>query len=482
MKNIRYTLICVILLVAITLSNTVLVVAIQREKEIIIDIPSRRLFLMEKNEVVKEYPIAVGKSYSQTPLGEYHIVYKTIDPYYSKQNIPGGSIYNPLGSRWIGFKPHYGIHGNSNPKSIGTFASAGCVRMYERDVQELYNQVGYYVPVKIQYELIKVKKDIDKENQILLVYPDYYQREKNLSNKIDERLKEINLYNKISKDRLKELKALSKKERTIFSDTYTFFINDMYITKDVIVDNNQYYVNREKIEKFFGIEFMDYFEGYSSFWGAKIEHKEVDNQKYISIKGLEKLFQGHCDLDKTNRYINYSIENLVLLNDKIVMGNGKEIINLTRVPINSFKKTLGIEEVKDNSTTKLIYQGKEIHYTKEYNTFYVSIEELEEKLDIKYDVHTANKYINLYLKPTIVYNGKKYKGEIRNREIYIPYSIIINENINTIGSIPAYKEINNTNITDINGIKYVKLSDVESLGIKKSSFYNTTIYLQRRIF
>lgn len=56
---------------------------------------------------------------------------------------PGG----PFGVRWMGLsKPHYGTN---NPSSIGKAVSHGCIRMYNKDVLELYNIVPIGTPVKI---------------------------------------------------------------------------------------------------------------------------------------------------------------------------------------------------------------------------------------------------------------------------------------------------------------------------------------------
>ena len=55
-----------------------------------------------------------------------------------------------LWTRWLGLsKPQYGIHGTNNPASIGTMASLGCVRMYNRDVEELFPQVSVGTTVEI---------------------------------------------------------------------------------------------------------------------------------------------------------------------------------------------------------------------------------------------------------------------------------------------------------------------------------------------
>lgn len=96
------------------------------------------LTLYRQGRFVKSYPVAVGKPSTPTPSGTFTIVNKQVDP--------GG----PFGTRWLGLsEPHYGIHGNNNPASIGTAASNGCVRMRNPDVEELFNEVGVGTIVRI---------------------------------------------------------------------------------------------------------------------------------------------------------------------------------------------------------------------------------------------------------------------------------------------------------------------------------------------
>ncbi len=35
----------------------------------------------------------------------------------------------------------YAIHGTNRPSSIGTFASYGCIRMYNQDIVDLFDRV-----------------------------------------------------------------------------------------------------------------------------------------------------------------------------------------------------------------------------------------------------------------------------------------------------------------------------------------------------
>ena len=36
----------------------------------------------------------------------------------------------------------YAIHGTNRPNSIGTYASYGCIRMYNQDITDLYERVS----------------------------------------------------------------------------------------------------------------------------------------------------------------------------------------------------------------------------------------------------------------------------------------------------------------------------------------------------
>lgn len=139
---------------------------------IIINKRSNQLAFINHNEIQNVYPVGTGKSEELTPEGEFTVIVKAINPYYRKKDIPGGSERNPLGSRWIGFDAEntngrvYGVHGNSNPDSIGRYVSAGCVRMYEDDVQELYN----YVPLGTKVLIVssgKTFKQLGKQHGAL---------------------------------------------------------------------------------------------------------------------------------------------------------------------------------------------------------------------------------------------------------------------------------------------------------------------------
>lgn len=99
------------------------------------------LFLKSNGEIVKTYRVSTGKD-NITPVGTFKIINKLVDPSWTHNGklIPANSPENILGTRWLGFDiPSYGIHGTTQPESIGKQATAGCVRMLNKEVEELYS-------------------------------------------------------------------------------------------------------------------------------------------------------------------------------------------------------------------------------------------------------------------------------------------------------------------------------------------------------
>ncbi len=118
---------------------------------IFVDKSQNILLLRDGNDVVKTYRVATGKD-NATPVGTFTIVVKLVDPVWYKTGviIPPESPDNALGSRWLGFdKKNYGIHGTIDDDSIGRYATAGCVRMLNKDVEELFSLVPRRTKVTI---------------------------------------------------------------------------------------------------------------------------------------------------------------------------------------------------------------------------------------------------------------------------------------------------------------------------------------------
>ncbi|WP_081415154.1 SH3 domain-containing protein [Ectobacillus panaciterrae] len=123
---------------------------------IIINTATNKLAFYENGNLVKEFPVATGKSSSPTPDGKFVIVNKiTNRPYYTG-HIQGGDPSNPLGDRWMGMDIYgtpgntYAIHGNNNESTIGNWITGGCVRMHNADIHWLYDRINVKTTVIIK--------------------------------------------------------------------------------------------------------------------------------------------------------------------------------------------------------------------------------------------------------------------------------------------------------------------------------------------
>jgi hypothetical protein len=118
---------------------------------IVINVGQRILEVYSDGTSYKKYRVAVGKSSTPTPIGEWNIVWKAYD---------WGTGF---GTRWMGLNVPwgiYGIHGTNKPWSIGQFASHGCIRMRNKDVEELFEWLPIGTPVRIEGRKIKVERTL----------------------------------------------------------------------------------------------------------------------------------------------------------------------------------------------------------------------------------------------------------------------------------------------------------------------------------
>lgn len=112
------------------------------EGRVVIEIETTKMSLTvyQDGKEVAKFPVAVGKPSTPSPLGEWKIVHKSLN------------WGNGFGTRWLGLNVPwgiYGIHGTNKPGSIGTYASHGCIRMFNRDVEKLYPMIPIGTTVRI---------------------------------------------------------------------------------------------------------------------------------------------------------------------------------------------------------------------------------------------------------------------------------------------------------------------------------------------
>jgi lipoprotein-anchoring transpeptidase ErfK/SrfK len=106
----------------------------------------------------------VGGAHDPLPVGKWKVTDIVHNPWYSYNSdlfwdpenpntsvkIPPGPN-GPVGLVWIGIsKPHYGLHGASDPGLIGRTYSDGCIRMTNWDALELAKLVVVGTPVIMQ--------------------------------------------------------------------------------------------------------------------------------------------------------------------------------------------------------------------------------------------------------------------------------------------------------------------------------------------
>ncbi|WP_054869875.1 L,D-transpeptidase [Caloranaerobacter sp. TR13] len=455
----------------------------EAQYKIVINIPSRKLTLFKNDMIIKEYPIAVGKSKSQTPIGEFKIINKVINPYYAKKKIPGGSPKNPLGSRWMGFKIHYGIHGNSDPSSIGTFASGGCIRMYERDIQEIFQIVPLGTPVQIKYDLIEKVDDIDGEEPILIIYPDYYNKVRNLKELIKQKLEDLNLYNEMSEKRLEEVANLAKNEKIIFSNNLIFFINKKYITNDIKNIEGIYYINLNKFEKWLNINVpIMYNENYAYVMGSFIKTVYVDNKYYIALADIQKLLGGQLVIDKDANLIELNADT-IFLNNKYLSNQVLNITTNPKIRLSVINKYLDISiQFKQNEIKYYLKNGKELSYELYEGIPYVDVNYLKENTELILNISTFKNQLTITKSPMIIFDGFIYESILYNNEMYIPLNVLMKDDYNLNDANNIFVNFERIPVIYLEDTKYIPFEKVKNMFNLIMNDYGTKIVLYKRIF
>jgi L,D-transpeptidase ErfK/SrfK len=160
------------------------------QQGIVVNVPEMRLYYYmpgNDNEPprVATHPISIGRQQWTTPHGATKIVQKVKDPnWYPPESIreehaaegdplpevvPAGPD-NPLGAYKMRLGlPGYLIHGTNKPYGIGMRVTHGCVRMYPKDVEQIFNSVKVGTSVHIVNQPYKV--GIARDQIYLEVHP-----------------------------------------------------------------------------------------------------------------------------------------------------------------------------------------------------------------------------------------------------------------------------------------------------------------------
>lgn len=138
---------------------------------IVVDTFARRLYLVLEGGQAMRYPIAVGRDglafRGSAIVGRKadwpswrptdNMIRTRPDLYAAfAAGLPGG-LQNPLGARALylyrgGRDTMFRIHGTADVASIGAATSAGCIRLFNQDIIDLYNRVPVGTPVRTRTE------------------------------------------------------------------------------------------------------------------------------------------------------------------------------------------------------------------------------------------------------------------------------------------------------------------------------------------
>lgn len=132
---------------------------------ILVETAAKQLFFVESVSLVRRYGVAVGASgrawkgtASIERKAKWPAWHPTDDMHAATPGLPRRiepGPANPLGARALylfqdGRDTLYRIHGTSEPWTIGTQASSGCIRMLNEDIIDLYDRVPVGVQVIVR--------------------------------------------------------------------------------------------------------------------------------------------------------------------------------------------------------------------------------------------------------------------------------------------------------------------------------------------
>src|SRR5213076_2553474 len=128
-----------------------------------IDTKTNMLTVFEADKLVAAYPVTIGSGQTASPIGEWKVqrIVKLPRFRYDKQMLQHGrrsgnfhmlppGPNSPVGVIWIALNQKgIGLHGTSEPDTIGRATSHGCIRLANWDVVRLAQKVKPGVPVSI---------------------------------------------------------------------------------------------------------------------------------------------------------------------------------------------------------------------------------------------------------------------------------------------------------------------------------------------
>lgn len=364
---------------------------------IVINLPSRMLELYSGNTFIKEYPIAIGKPSTPTPIGKFTVIEKEINPVWippgRNDSVPSGPD-NPLGYRWLRFWELYGIHGTNAPWSIGQVVSNGCVRMQEEDVEELFEVVQYGTPIKVTYDRIKMRID-DYGKATVGVYPDVYGRKAVTLAEVNEKMSEMGLRGMASEAFLLRVIREEADKQLLFAQVYKVKVNDELLSEWAINSDNIRYIPIFPVGKVLKNNLI-WDEKTQMVWNDKRAVSGMVKQDivYISEEAILTLFGGDVIFKPLDDCLEIKVLTTIV-NGKI-LGKTVEVIDgVFSVPILVLSDLLGKKVSYDEVNQIFTIQGRKVPIFLIDNQPYIQITK-----------------INEYFNADVYWNKEKYNIEV----------------------------------------------------------------------
>jgi lipoprotein-anchoring transpeptidase ErfK/SrfK len=146
--------------------------------QVVVNIPSGRLELLQGDSLVKSYPVSVGSARYSTPVGDYLLATVIWNPWWNpppgsawaakrKRTPPGPS--NPMGRVKLHMDELIYIHGTTSEGRLGAPASHGCIRMSNTDVVDLARRLNVLAdPAMPEAELDRLARNDRRTRETVL--------------------------------------------------------------------------------------------------------------------------------------------------------------------------------------------------------------------------------------------------------------------------------------------------------------------------
>ena len=292
-------------------------------KKITLNLASRLLTLYEGTEKVRIYPVAVGAPETPSPVGEFSISEKEVNPVWTdpktKTTVPSGPS-NPLGYRWLGLYGNYGIHGTNAPWSIGCSVSHGCIRMYEEDVEELFESAPMGTPVEIIYDRV-IMEEAPDHTVSYYIYPDGYGWEPLTVSSVKEYLARYGVEDFAMPDEVYHKIIASDGSVTYVAKHYDLIINGRKLKKKAIGKDGSIWI--PAVETSVAAKVGAYWDGETNTLMTrlgKVPGIVKSDVVYINEKDLESVFHIKGRLTEDLVYEAESLPTAEPVSKTIVLG------------------------------------------------------------------------------------------------------------------------------------------------------------------